>query len=64
MKKVREPLAIIGIGCKFPGNVNSPEEFWDFIVKGGDGVTDVPADRWNVDAKFSPDFRTTGKIRM
>jgi len=57
-------LAIIGIGCKFPGNVNSPEEFWDFIVKGGDGVTEVPADRWNVDAKFSPDFRTAGKISV
>ncbi len=64
MKKEREPLAIIGMGCRFPGNVNSPEEFWDLIINGGDGISDIPADRWNADAKFSPDFKTAGKISV
>ncbi len=63
-KKEREPLAIIGIGCKFPGNVNTPEEFWNLIISGGDGVTDIPSDRWNTDAKFAPDFKTAGKISV
>ncbi|MFO7668900.1 MAG: beta-ketoacyl synthase N-terminal-like domain-containing protein [Bacteroidales bacterium] len=54
MKKAKEPLAIIGIGCRFPGNVNSPEEFWDLIINGGDGLSDIPPDRWNADAKFAP----------
>ena len=64
IKKDREPLAIIGIGCRFPGNVTKPEEFWDLIINGGDGLTDIPADRWNLDAKFAPDFNTAGKISV
>jgi acyl transferase domain-containing protein/NADPH:quinone reductase-like Zn-dependent oxidoreductase/surfactin synthase thioesterase subunit/NAD(P)-dependent dehydrogenase (short-subunit alcohol dehydrogenase family)/SAM-dependent methyltransferase len=63
-KKDREPLAIIGIGCRFPGNVTTPEEFWDLIVGGGDGLTDIPADRWNADAKYAPEFKTAGKISV
>jgi len=62
--KKREPLAIVGIGCRFPGNVYTPEEFWKFIIAGGDGLTDIPADRWNSNAKFAPDFKTAGKISV
>ena len=62
--KKREPLAIVGIGCRFPGNVNTPEEFWKFIIEGGDGLTDIPADRWNSNAKYAPDFKTAGKISV
>ncbi len=64
MKKDREPLAIIGIGCRFPGNVSTPEEFWDLIIGGGDGLINIPADRWNADAKYAPDFKTAGKISV
>ncbi len=64
MKKAKEPLAIIGMGCRFPGNVNAPEEFWDLIINGGDGLSDIPPDRWNADAKFAPDFKTAGKISV
>jgi hypothetical protein len=42
-----EPLAIIGIGCRFPGS-DSPEEFWDLLREGTDAIIDVPADRWDV----------------
>lgn len=41
-----EPIAIIGMGCRFPG-ANSPEEFWDLLYRGGDAITAVPADRWD-----------------
>ena len=64
IKKDREPLAIIGIGCRFPGEVTTAEEFWDLIISGSDGLTDIPADRWNTDAKFAPDFKTAGKISV
>ncbi len=62
--KKREPLAIIGIGCRFPGNVNTPEEFWKLIIEKGDGLTDVPADRWDVNAMYAPDFKQAGKISV
>ena len=52
------------MGCRFPGNVNAPEEFWDSIINGGDGLSDIPPDRWNADAKFAPDFKTAGKISV
>jgi acyl transferase domain-containing protein/NADPH:quinone reductase-like Zn-dependent oxidoreductase/surfactin synthase thioesterase subunit/SAM-dependent methyltransferase/NAD(P)-dependent dehydrogenase (short-subunit alcohol dehydrogenase family)/aryl carrier-like protein len=60
----REPLAIIGIGCRFPGDVNNPEEFWKLIIEKGDAVTDIPPDRWDVNAKYAPDFKQAGKINV
>ena len=41
-----EPIAIVGIGCRFPG-ASSPDEFWRLLVEGTDAISDVPADRWN-----------------
>ena len=44
----REPIAIIGIGCRFPGGVNDPKSFWQFLQNGTDAVREVPADRWDI----------------
>lgn len=63
MKK-REPLAIIGIGCRFPGDVNSPEEFWKLIMDKRDALGKIPADRWDADALYAPEFRRAGKISV
>ena len=63
-KKRREPLAIVGIGCRFPGNVNTPDEFWKLIMEKGNALTDVPPDRWNTDELFAPDFKQAGKINV
>ncbi|MEO6794492.1 MAG: type I polyketide synthase [Mycobacterium sp.] len=41
-----EPIAVIGLGCRFPGDINSPEALWQFLIDGGNAVTEVPADRW------------------
>lgn len=41
-----EPIAVIGLGCRFPGDINSPETLWQFLIDGGNAVTEVPADRW------------------
>ena len=44
----REPLAIIGIGCHFPGGATSPQAFWDLLCAGTDATREVPGDRWDV----------------
>ena len=56
------PLAITGIGCRFPGGADDPETFWDFLCEGKSAITEVPEDRWNADRFYSPDISAKGKI--
>jgi acyl transferase domain-containing protein len=56
-----EPIAIVGIGCRFPGGVRSPEEFWRLLHDGVDAITTVPAERWDADRYFDPDPQAPGK---
>ncbi|MDS0138816.1 MULTISPECIES: polyketide synthase [unclassified Amycolatopsis] len=46
-----EPIAVIGLGCRLPGGIESPEAFWRFLDAGGDGIGDVPEGRWET---FAP----------
>ncbi|MEV4057770.1 type I polyketide synthase [Amycolatopsis sp. NPDC049688] len=51
-----EPLAIVGMACRLPGGVSSPEEFWRLVVNGVDALSDFPDDRgWNLEGFFDPD---------
>jgi phthiocerol/phenolphthiocerol synthesis type-I polyketide synthase D len=43
-----QPVAVIGLGCRYPGGVTSPEEFWHAVAHGADGITAAPLDRWPV----------------
>lgn len=54
-------VAVVGIGCRFPGGADSPEAFWKLLANGVDTVTDVPADRWNMDDWYDPDPSKQGK---
>ncbi|NTX32850.1 SDR family NAD(P)-dependent oxidoreductase [Myxococcus sp. CA033] len=57
-----EPIALVGMGCRFPGNVDSPEAYWELLAAGRDAVTEVPSDRWSLDALYSPVPGTPGKM--
>lgn len=56
----REPIAIVGLGCRYPGAAN-PEQYWTLLRDGRDAVRDVPADRWDVDAFYDADPTVPGK---
>ncbi len=59
----REPLAVIGIGCRFPGRTNSAFEFWQNLIARVDGIVPVPPERWDYQTLYDPDLRKSGKIR-
>src|SRR5579875_2589133 len=50
-----EPIAIVGMGCRFPGGADGPESFWALLRDGRDAVSRIPAERWDADAWFDPD---------
>jgi acyl transferase domain-containing protein len=50
----KEPIAIVGIGCRFPGGSHSPQSFWEMLCEGKDAISEVPKDRWNVEAYYDP----------
>lgn len=57
-----EPIAVIGMGCRFPGASNSPDAYWSLLEDGRDAIVEVPADRWDVDALYDPDPDAAGKV--
>ena len=57
----REPVAVVGVGCRFPGGVTSPEGLWDVVSDGVDAISDFPLDRgWDVEALYSSDPEAPG----
>jgi len=58
----REPIAVIGMACRFPGGVTDPESFYELLRDGRDGVCPVPADRWDADAWYGAEAGAPGKI--
>ncbi len=60
-RSAKEPIAIIGLSCRFPKAPN-PQAFWELLRKGVDAITEVPPDRWNVDELYASDAATPGKV--
>ncbi|TXC89899.1 type I polyketide synthase, partial [Streptomyces sp. ISID311] len=57
-----EPIAIVGMSCRFPGGVNTPEELWELLADGRDGISPFPEDRgWHVDDIYDPEPGKPGK---
>src|SRR4051812_45641066 len=60
---LHEPIALIGIGCRFPGGANDPASFWKLLVDGVDAIREVPPERWNAKRFFDPEIGRPGKTQ-
>ncbi|HMG04529.1 MAG TPA: type I polyketide synthase, partial [Chthoniobacterales bacterium] len=60
-RDAQEPIAIIGLGCRFPG-ADNPQAFWNLLRAGRDAIQEVPEDRWDIDAIYNPDPNAEGSI--
>ncbi|MFD4352142.1 SDR family NAD(P)-dependent oxidoreductase [Nocardia sp. NPDC058518] len=58
-----EGIAVVGIGCRFPGNVHNVREFWQLLIDERDAVREVPADRWTASAFYDHDAGRPGHMR-
>ncbi len=56
-----EPVAIVGMACRFPGSGMDLDGFWKLLAEGGSGIRDVPRERWDADSYYDPDRTKAGK---
>ena len=57
-----EPIAVIGLGCRFPGGADNAKAYWQLLCDSTDAVVEVPSDRWNIEDYYDPDPTAPGKM--
>ena len=57
-------VAVVGIGCRLPGGIETTEALWRFLCEQGDATSDVPADRWGIKRFYDPEYETPNKTYM
>ncbi|MBP7569537.1 MAG: acyltransferase domain-containing protein, partial [Acidobacteria bacterium] len=57
-----EPIAIVGMGCRFPGGADSPAGFWSLLCDGRNAIEELPPDRWDLESLYDPDPDRAGKM--
>ncbi len=59
-----EPIAIVGMACRFPGGAHDPQAFWQLLREGRDAIVEVPRDRWDIDRYFDPAPDAPGRMSV
>ena len=57
----KDSIAIIGVGCRFPGGINDTDSFWKLLIEGREAVGEIPPDRWNIDRYYDAEAGLPGK---
>ncbi len=57
-----EPIAIVGASCRLPGGIADLDSYWQLLRQGGDAITEVPKERWDIDALYDADVEAPGKM--
>ncbi|OBB59715.1 polyketide synthase [Mycobacterium sp. 852013-51886_SCH5428379] len=55
------PIAVIGMACRLPGGIDSPEQLWEALLRGEDFVTEIPLERWDADDYYDPEPGVPGR---
>ena len=55
------PVAVIGMACRLPGGIDSPERLWEALLRGDDLITEIPPDRWDADEFYDPEPGVPGR---
>lgn len=56
------PIAVVGIGCRFPGDASSPDKLWELLAEGRSALSTMPKDRLNIDAFYHPQAERHGSV--
>jgi len=60
----KEPIAIVGLGVRLPGDADDPSKLWDMLAQKTDAICDIPPDRWDAQSFYDPDYNRSSKMNV